>query len=89
MSYTPKVRMEKARSLRNISALGFTILELIVALVIFGLLATIVVPALQRRAPDQDRKQLANYLNAISQFAMQRSIETHRVHKIEKLHSNN
>jgi len=70
MSYTPKVRMEKARSLRNISALGFTILELIVALVIFGLLATIVVPALQRRAPDQDRKQLANYLNRVHKIVL-------------------
>ena len=61
---------------------GFTLLELMVVLVLIGLLATILIPNLRRQAPNHDRKELAGYLNAISLFAMQRAVETHRVHKI-------
>ena len=81
MNCTPKARMARARFPLNFQR-GFTLLELMVVLVLIGLLATILIPNLRRQAPNHDRKELAGYLNAISLFAMQRAVETHRVHKI-------
>ncbi len=61
---------------------GFTLIEILVAIVIMGLLATILVPNLAPKRPAQERKEFVAQLNALVRLAWHNAISTHAVHKI-------
>lgn len=60
---------------------GFTLLELLVAMALFGFLATMLVPNL--RSPGYERRQFIGKLNALTRFAWQNAIITDKIHKIQ------
>lgn len=61
---------------------GFTLLEILVAIALVAILATIVVPNLFQRKPYYERQQFIRSLNMLSSFAWQQAIITHKTHKI-------
>lgn len=61
---------------------GFTLIEIMVAILIIGLMAAIVVPRLRTVAPDQKRKDFIAQLNGLVQFAWQRALTSGKVHRI-------
>ena len=61
---------------------GFTLLEILIALALIGLLVGIVMPNLQRLMPQYERKQFIGRLNEILQFGWQQAIITHKICKI-------
>lgn len=62
--------------------LGFTFIEILVAVAIIGLLATIVVPNLRRSKAKDARDKFISELNSLTGFAMQNAIKTKKVHQI-------
>lgn len=61
---------------------GFTLLEILVAIALIGVVATIVIPNLGSRRPMQERKQFIARLNALGSFARDSAMITRKIHKI-------
>lgn len=61
---------------------GFTLLELLVAILILAIMATIVVPNLAPRKASDERTTFIAKLNALMQFAWQNALITRTVHKV-------
>jgi len=61
---------------------GFTLIEILVAIILIGILATFLVPNLVRRVPGYERKQFVEQLNALTQFAWQQAITKRLPYKI-------
>jgi prepilin-type N-terminal cleavage/methylation domain len=55
--------------------LGFSLIEILVAVVIIGLLATIVVPNLRRSKGNDARDKFVSELNALTGFALNDAIK--------------
>ncbi len=66
----------------RVSQNGFTLLEILIALALIGLLVGIVAPNLQRLMPQYERKQFIGRLNEILQFGWQQAIITNKICKI-------
>src|SRR5689334_14823272 len=62
---------------------GFSLVELMIALVIIGIVSAIVLPAITRRSAVQERRLFVSRLNALLQFAWQQSITRKVAHRIE------
>lgn len=63
-------------------ARGFTFLELVVALALIGLMATIVIPNLNRLQPGYERKEFITTLSALTQRAWQSAVTSQRQHRV-------
>lgn len=83
--------MEKlARELRNLNGYvsgmknknGLSLIELMVAIAIIALLATIVVPNLQRQRVVQERRAFIDKLQALTQLAWRQALTTGKVHRL-------
>lgn len=61
---------------------GFTFIEIAVVLAIFGLLATISVPLVQRWRPGYERALLVARLNSLVRRAWQSALTTHQVQRL-------
>jgi len=61
---------------------GFTLLEILVAIAIIGLLATVVVPNIFPDRPREEREKFIDKLNALMSFAWQNSMFTEKVHEV-------
>ena len=61
---------------------GFTLLEIIIAIAIIGLVSAIVIPNLMRRAPSYERKDIIAKLNALTRLAWQNALIEHKIHKV-------
>jgi len=61
---------------------GFTLLEILIALALIGLLVGIIVPNLERLMPQYERKKFIGQLNEILQFGWQQAIITHKICKV-------
>jgi len=66
----------------NYKKFGFTLVEILVAIAIIGLLATIVPPLFRQAQPAAEREKFITQLNALMKFAWNNSIETGKVHRI-------
>lgn len=66
----------------NSNTSGVTLLEVMVALAIIGLVAAIIVPNLQRLSPERKREQFITELNGLTSFAWHNAIMTNRVQRI-------
>jgi prepilin-type N-terminal cleavage/methylation domain-containing protein len=62
--------------------LGLSLIELMVAIAIIAILATIVVPNLQRQRAVQERRDFLNKLNALTQLGWRQAITTGKVHRL-------
>lgn len=61
---------------------GFTLLEIMVAILVIGLMAAIVLPRLQTVSPDQNRNDFVAQLNGLMQFAWQHALTSGLMHRI-------
>jgi prepilin-type N-terminal cleavage/methylation domain-containing protein len=61
---------------------GFSLLELMVAIFLFGIVATFIVPNLQNFIPGYQRKTFLNNLEVLVQVAWQQSIITQKAHRV-------
>ena len=61
---------------------GFTLLELLVAIALLGILGTILIPNFYRARPRYEREQFIGRINALVRRAWQNAIITHRVHRV-------
>ena len=61
---------------------GLSLIELMVAIAIVALLATIVAPNL-RKKPDHKRKNFITQLNSLIKFASNNAVKTGKKHKVE------
>jgi prepilin-type N-terminal cleavage/methylation domain-containing protein len=61
---------------------GFSLLEIMVAVVIIGLLAAIVIPNLGRSKARQERDKFISELNSLTGFALQNAVKTKKLHQV-------
>ncbi len=61
---------------------AFTLLELVVALVIIGILGTIVAPNLGRLRPGYQRDEFISNIRALVRRGWQESLQNHQLHRI-------
>ncbi len=62
---------------------GFSLLELMVAIALIGIVAAIVAPNLRRRGPKEEREQFIENLNGLMKFAWQNGVTSGKTQKIE------
>ncbi len=62
---------------------GFTLIEILVAMVVIALLAAIAIPNLGPRRLRAEREQFVAQINAMTQYAWQQAIITNMVHKVQ------
>lgn len=61
---------------------GFTFLELVVVIMILGVMATIIVPNLQRLSPRYKRNEFLSQLGALVRLSWQQALITQKVHRV-------
>jgi len=61
---------------------GFTLLEILVAIAVLGVLATVVVPNLWPARPRADRDAFITRLGSLVKFSWQNAIVTGKIHKV-------
>jgi len=61
---------------------GFTFLELVVVMMLFGIVATIVVPNLQQLLPAYKRKEFLTQISALVRLTWQQSLATQTAHRV-------
>jgi prepilin-type N-terminal cleavage/methylation domain-containing protein len=61
---------------------GFSLIEIMVAILIIGLMAAIVSPNLGRKKPEYERQQFLGHLNALVRLAAQQASATGKLHRL-------
>ena len=67
---------------KSVSNRAFTLLELIVALVIVGILGTIVAPNLGRLRPGYEHDQFVSNIRTLVRRGWQESLQNHQLHRL-------
>lgn len=62
---------------------GFTLLEILIAITLIGVMAVVVVPNLLRFSPKHEREKFLTALDGITQFAWQTALSTNSLHRVE------
>ena len=61
---------------------GFTLIEILVAIAIIVIMATVLVPNIGRRIPGYERKRMLSQLNALTRFAWHNAVIAHKLHRV-------
>ncbi|MCK5633145.1 type II secretion system protein [bacterium] len=62
---------------------GFSLLELMVAIVLIGLMAAIVVPRLTKKGPKEEREKFIQNINVLTRHALKNAITNQKNQRIE------
>lgn len=62
---------------------GFTLLEILIAITLLGVMAIVVVPNMVRFSPKYEREKFLTALDGITQFAWQNALSTGMLHRVE------
>lgn len=68
--------------MRAANRLGFTLIEIMVAIAVIALLATIIAPSARVRRPGAERKQFIAHLNGLMRLASQQAIVHRKLHRV-------
>ena len=77
-----RVHQKLGGSMLGTSKSGFTLIEILIAIAIVGIIMAITIPGLRRLSPDRPRKEFIGNLNAVNQFALQNALVTRKVHQV-------
>ncbi len=61
---------------------GFSFLEIVVVLLILGLIGSVIIPNLQFRAADYQRKELVQKLGALVRAGWQQALQSQQLHRV-------
>lgn len=61
---------------------GFSFLEIVIVLLILGLIGSVVIPNLQFRAADYQRKEVAEKLEALIRAGWQQALQSQQLHRV-------
>lgn len=61
---------------------GFTLIEILIAIVIVGIIMAVAIPNLRRFSPGRPRKEFIGSLNSVTQFALNNALVTRKVHQV-------
>ncbi len=61
---------------------GLSLIELMIALAIVGMIMASIIPMLQQREPGYERKQFTARLNVLMHFAWEQAVISHAVHRV-------
>ncbi len=61
---------------------GFSLIEIMVAIAVIGILAAIVSPNLRSRQPEYERKQFLGSLNSLMRLARHQAVVTRKLHRV-------
>jgi prepilin-type N-terminal cleavage/methylation domain-containing protein len=61
---------------------GFTLIEILIAIVIMGIMLAVVVPNFRRLFPAREREQFVNALSALTRYAWQHALIERKNHKV-------
>ncbi len=73
---------QKRIALESRTKSGFSLIEIVIALAIMGLLLTIAVPNVQRLRPGYERNRFVSTLSNLVQRAWQNALVTHELHRV-------
>jgi prepilin-type N-terminal cleavage/methylation domain-containing protein len=62
---------------------GFSLVEILVALLLLGILMTYIMPSIDRFRPGYERKAFITNLSALTQRAWQSALATHQLHRVK------
>lgn len=68
--------------MRANNRVGFTLVEIMVAIAVIALMATIISPMLRVRRPGQERKEFVGTLNALMRLASQQATVSRKIHRV-------
>lgn len=77
------VRQKKREFLSGITKPGFTLLELLVAIALLGVVAAIVIPNVRTKGSAAQREEFAVKVNALTKFAWQNAVVTRVTQRVE------
>lgn len=64
------------------NSLGFTLVEILIAIAIVAIIMAVALPNMKRFAPGYPRKEFINNLNAVTQFAWNNALTTRKVQQV-------